>query len=650
MPGLLHGQDDQSAQIDDLVHYLASLGGPISAQASLPDPARVATGEALYHEVGCFACHGVRGREEAEAGEPERFEALGPVASKYTLDGLAAFLRDPVSVHPSGRMPSMLLEAGEAAAIAAFLVATDDAGADAAAEAWAGDPARVERGRERFATLGCISCHELETDRAPEPASPARPAPGLEQLATSTDRGCLAETPTPGVPHYRLDRADRAALASFLQQLPDRRTLDVPHDRLAASLLRLNCTACHEHHGHPGPSAETERVFVTLGEADLGDEGRLPPDLSGVGRRLNPQWLLNVLEDGVRARPYLAARMPVYGAANVGHLAWDLAATAGAPHRPEEEPPFDLSHAAVGRELVGSQAMNCIQCHGIAGRGGTGTPGPDLALVVERLRYPNFGMWLHDPAQIRPGTRMPSFFIGGRSAFTDLLEGDAGAQIAAIWSYLSQGEMMPMPEGLTDPAGLVIDVADGPVVFRTFMKDVGVRAIACGFPAQVHCAFDADRCGLVAIWTGPFINAAGAWANRGGSQTNPERLDWTIDEPALFADEGGGQMQARFRGYRLDEQGGPIFLYELKAGAATVTVRERPRPRQAGRAVSLVRQVTLEGPPRLALRVRAEDQTLAVQVGQLETTAAGTRLVLDDTGRAELMLEVTLERTREDTE
>ena len=46
----------------------------------------------------------------------------------------------------------------------------------------------------------------------------------------------------------------------------------------------------------------------------------LPPSLDGVGNKLIPAWLDNVLTQGGSVRPYLDARMPQFGKENVGHL------------------------------------------------------------------------------------------------------------------------------------------------------------------------------------------------------------------------------------------------------------------------------------------------------------------------------------------
>jgi hypothetical protein len=132
--------------------------------------------------------------------------------------------------------------------------------------------------------------------------------------------------------------------------------------------------------------------------------------------------------------------------------------------------------------------------------------------MAQRLRYDAFSRWLHDPKLMRPGTRMPSFFVDGRGGFTQFLDGDADKQVDAVWAYLSLGEFLPLPDGLIDPAGLELDVTDEPIVFRTFIKQAGVRAVACGYPEHVHCAFDAEKCRLAIVRQGPFLNAKGAWA------------------------------------------------------------------------------------------------------------------------------------------
>ncbi len=644
---------DRAGWAEDLTHFLVSMGGPMVTggdDEGDPDPALVATGRVAYHTVGCFACHGPLEQVEtlppghgagSGAGVPLRtYVPLGAQTLRTTIDALAAYLANPLAAHPGGLMPDMRLNTVEATAIASYLVAREPAAAPAGSGSDASfvvDPARVARGREHFAASGCANCHDLGPDRTPVASTLG--ASALESL-TDLGAGCLAPAPPPGAPDFGLAAADRADIAAFLLSLPERRSEDVPVDDLSVTFATLDCLACHSYEAELGPEAAVAAYFAVDGEADLGDEGRLPPTLTDAGGRLTESWMRDVLTGEVRARPYLGARMPRFDGASVDRVPERLARASGATDLLDAEPAFSLDGAGAGRALVGASALNCIQCHEIAGNDSTGTPGPDLALMPGRVRYDWFARWLHDPARVRPGTRMPSFFVGGRGAVTEVLGGDATAQIEAVWSYLSQGETLALPDGLVDPAGLELVVADEPIVFRTFMADAGVRAIACGFPEQVHCAFDSDRCQVTLVWQGRFLSAGGAWAARGGSETNPEETVWSASDGPFLEIAGAGESRCRFRGYTLDAARRPRFSYDVARGDVIVSVTEQPVPRFSGDRPRLVRTFGIDGPPRTRVTVPAE--VVALTAG----TAAGRDgdravLVLDETGRLEFEVEVT---------
>ena len=77
-------------------------------------PADMARGEALFHTVGCVACHAPRvapaelgvGLPAPRAGAVD----LDHVRQKYELDSLARFLFQPLEARPSGRMPDLFLD------------------------------------------------------------------------------------------------------------------------------------------------------------------------------------------------------------------------------------------------------------------------------------------------------------------------------------------------------------------------------------------------------------------------------------------------------------------------------------------------------------------------------------------------------------
>lgn len=75
-----------------------------------------------------------------------------------------------------------------------------------------------------------------------------------------------------------------------------------------------------------------------------------------------------------------------------------------------------------GRELV-IDRLDCLACHAL---GDPNVPGanknpsaPNLSLTHRRLRWEWVDKWMQEPAWIQPGTKMPQWFPGGRSAFVD---------------------------------------------------------------------------------------------------------------------------------------------------------------------------------------------------------------------------------------
>lgn len=138
MPDLLHGlpPEKKIEVVQDLVHFLVSLGGPLDGVDQEFVAKQIDLGEKLYHTVGCVACHQPfqpaagfqpKGTDIAEAMKsmPKLEQPsipLGDLASKTTVSGLASFLQDPLDTREGGRMPSLNLNADEADAIAIYLL------------------------------------------------------------------------------------------------------------------------------------------------------------------------------------------------------------------------------------------------------------------------------------------------------------------------------------------------------------------------------------------------------------------------------------------------------------------------------------------------------------------------------------------------
>lgn len=121
MPNLFHGVAPQQREeeVEELAHYLSSLGGPVERSKRGGNERLVERGRELYHSVGCVACHAP---ESGADKLKSPVVPLGDLASKTTVDKLSEFLLDPLKIRKSGRMPSLWLGENEARAIAVYLL------------------------------------------------------------------------------------------------------------------------------------------------------------------------------------------------------------------------------------------------------------------------------------------------------------------------------------------------------------------------------------------------------------------------------------------------------------------------------------------------------------------------------------------------
>jgi hypothetical protein len=339
---------------------------------------------------------------------------------------------------------------------------------------------------------------------------------------------------------------------------------------------------------------------------DMGDEGRLPPRLSGVGAKLKPAAMERIISDGALhvRRHHMATRMPRFPKERVAALIRDVATADKAVE--DSGPQFRELAARDGRTLVGTKGMGCVNCHGVGDAKSLGMPSVNLSPQFERLRWPWFKQLLLDPAKVNPGTRMPGFWADGHIVYATIAGGTVDGQIAATWAYLSLGASMPLPAGARpDGAGMELIPIDEPIVHRTFMADIGPRAIAVGYPDNVHIAFDANQVRLAKAWRGRFFDAKGMWEGRGGAHLAPLGQDvielpagpalavlatpdapWPVAKGRLPRDIGG-----HFRGYRLDPKRQPVFLYQLDGAA----VEEQATPVLKEGGVALLRRITVTG-------------------------------------------------------
>jgi len=227
--------------------------------------------------------------------------------------------------------------------------------------------------------------------------------------------------------------------------------------RFAGDATEIACGRCHvdEVALDGAPHLSHGRALIRNAQCDgchviggASHPGRVGPDLSGIGRRVDPAWLFRWLKN---PRDYAAnARMPrfeledKYVDALVGYLMTFQSET------PFDTTAFPAGDATRGGNLVRSSF--CISCHSINDKGGTGVI--DLGRVGSKLHRPYLLHLLAATQEVDPGTTMPQYH------FTN-------AQIADVAAYLGSE--------LTDPSFTSAGAGSGSGKLGTWWPSQSVR-------------------------------------------------------------------------------------------------------------------------------------------------------------------------------
>lgn len=186
-------------------------------------------------------------------------------------------------------------------------------------------PSLAADGQALFNKNGCGECHAVTPPVSPAPTGAERvlpKGPPLWFTGSKLNPGWLEgwlrkPVPVRGLrydaivpdtsrpPHPALPKPEARAVAAWLETLtdPDMRRGVIPsgapsrHDMLQGRILfskKQQCFACH-------------RIVTRFGDAVGGTSG---PNLSGMARRLNPDWVFAYLTDPLRYEPN--SRMPLY--------------------------------------------------------------------------------------------------------------------------------------------------------------------------------------------------------------------------------------------------------------------------------------------------------------------------------------------------
>jgi len=687
MPDLLasHPEAERDRIAEALTHFLVAQSKPDIPTETLPTETTEKfdrqQGQALYHSVGCVACHGPR---EAPPQETRRIDEddddedktaaakraikriavpLGHVAVKYSVKSLSEFLFQPLRVRASGRMPDMKLTPAESLAIAGYLVGEQQ---QQPAKALVPQEPLVTLGKKYFQELNCAACHSL-------PGMPA--APPVDSLKDADlALGCLSQTSVRS-PRFQLEDAQVKAIVASLREGP---VVDSDQLVVAKTLTAFHCIACHVRDDFGGVH-ETLNPFFATSEQKLGDDGRIPPPLTRIGAKLQPAWMKKVLFDGESVRHYMATRMPQYGVANLQHLPGVVSRLDGLissdlkPPSPESRSESEREREkllrAAGRELLGDKGLNCIACHDFNGKAALANQGIDLLTSSQRLQPGWFNSYLRNPGAFRPRTIMPTAWPNGVATHRTILDGNTDRQIESIWYYLSLGTSAADPSGLR-AVSTKLTVDHQARTYRGRSRVAGFRGIAVGLPERLSYAFNAETGTLSAIWQGDFIGVN--WSGQGSGDFNPASEPITLAQDVSFAqlaadDSPWPRMpvmtkEARtnsnplypknvgyqFRGYDLGESSIPTFRYL----SGTIEIEDRSVAVGTAEQRQLKRELQFNAPMPRTVWFRAltgeivQESERVFRAGRLRLTipSAETKLraLSDEPARSELLLRLQL--------
>lgn len=518
------------------------------------------------------------------------------------------------------------------------------------------DEVQIAKGRELFQSIGCAACHEMKQGDALL-VSPL--AKALTELDPA--KGCLAVVPPVGretrVPDFALAPKQRQAIIAALKAtVPETQ----PVSLVRQTMTTFNCFACHTRDALGGPETVRNPIFTTT-IPEMGDEGRLPPPLDGVGDKLTKEYLNHVLSNGADDRPYMRVTMPKFGNGRLAKLHETLIALdekTAAPVVTFTEPESRIK--STGRHLAGDKGLACIKCHTFGDIKATGIQAIDMRKMTQRLREDWFRRYLFDPQQYRPGTRMPTGFPGGEAVAKDVLSADPPKQIAAIWAYLKDGDKAGIPDGLLAEAIELKPEGGRPVIYRNFIEGLTPRGIAVGYPEKCNLAWDANRMGLGLVWHGKFMDASKHWVGRGPGNQHPlgdhvTRIEDTspvavlASGDTLWPNEPPRERGYQFQGYELDARGRPAFKYR----AGTVNVVDFFEPVAAGEEGTFRRTLRLSAEtPVEGLYIRAAagssieigpDGTFVIDKLWTVKPIGWPAIVRESNGRQELLMAVPLQ-------
>jgi len=437
--------------------YLLSISEKKFSFPEFFKPGSTARGQEIFETVGCQGCH-VLGEEsrqkideyrQTKTNDPpvrDHGPDLSRIGEKVKPQWMYNWVRNPRQLYPHTRMPSLRLTEWQARSVTTYLQTFGDpVEVDGELRKLLDQAEWVEKGRKLIAVRGCYGCHDIQGFEKAERVGPELSNFGrktLEEMffGSTLDKDApekVAENwqdwtrhklkkpnifDTERIKHLMptfswRDSKEVETLMVFLngqdrvyEEAPWR--VEMTAERKAISrgqylTGRYNCTACHLIEGKGG----TIRVFTQL-------DSLSPPNLWGVGAKLQSDWLYKFLHRPSTVRPWLSVRMPSFQLEEKEYSEivkyFESLDHVKEPYHDLRAIQPDPKSVAKGQRIF--KSYDCLQCH-ILQSTAAGIPkakyqklAPNLKLAKRRLRPDWIPKWLAEPEILVPGTAMTAFW------------------------------------------------------------------------------------------------------------------------------------------------------------------------------------------------------------------------------------------------
>lgn len=451
----------------------------LAKQVNPDDKDKVALGQKLVNQRGCYSCHLMKGFEDGERIGPNltaealkegfEFDAGDSLKDGYTFNDV--YGRKVYVAHLEELKPDTLAKAVSSGAKTLKKYVHSHHLGETAGEPTAAINARA---KEIFTTLdpeGTKDANDVTNIQEEHWQSWIRNKLKYPMEMYAHERADLK------MPNFDLSDDELDSLLVFLKGLTNRKvtyafnaSMREQNQRIVAGeqiLAEKNCLACHSvytywdgaNKKHLGFGGEINDKIDQVSHQDM-NSGLFPPDLTRVGEKIRPEWLTEYLADpSLNYRLAVAARMPTFDFddTQVNTLVQYFAALSGrSPVLKDTDYELNQTYVQAGKLLADGKLI-CNTCHFIDGRKPDTDPiafAPEWKLMRERLQSDFITDWIKMPGDYQSHTPMPGFFssdpmtglvqrdptgkviAADDSTVSDVLDGKGASHLEALKQYI----------------------------------------------------------------------------------------------------------------------------------------------------------------------------------------------------------------------